>query len=257
MSLISTILLKSLVADFAVQWSLFVVAAILKTEKFYDLAGSSTILLLAYMSRQWSTVNYQRQIIQTGMVMTWAFRLGLYLFTRIMKEGHDRRFNGVREKPMKFLFFWTIQGVWIYLSLLPTLILNSNTKDIPLSPRDYFGWMLWTIGFTLETVADWQKARFRNDPINTGKFISTGLWYYSRHPNYLGEVLMSSGLYVSASTVMRNYEYLSVISPIFTTILLVKVSGPVLDALAKKRWGSDPAYQKYVEGTPTLMPFMK
>lgn len=250
------ILLKCLVADFVIQWTLFVVAAILKTEKFFDLAGSGTILLLAYHSRQWSATEYVRQNLLTGMVMTWAFRLGLYLFTRIVKEGYDRRFNGVRENPSKFLLFWTLQGIWVYVSILPVLILNSETKDQPLSLRDCVGWTLWVGGFLLETVADWQKARFRNEPNNAGKFICTGLWKFSRHPNYLGEVLMSCGLYVSASSVMRSYEYLSVISPIFVTVLLVKISTPALERIADKRWAADPAYKKYTQNTPILIPYL-
>lgn len=252
----SAILLKSLVADFVIQGSLFIVAAIFKTEKFYDLAGSGTILLLAYQSRQWSTTNFFRQYVQTAMMMTWSFRLGLYLFTRIMKEGHDRRFNGVRENPLKFFFFWTLQAIWVYVSLLPTLILNSETQDRPLSLKDYAGWLLWISGFLLEVVADWQKTRFRNNPNNAGQFINTGLWKYSRHPNYLGEVLMSFGLYISASSVMYGYEYLSVLSPILITLLLVKISAPVLDRAADKRWASDPAYKKYTQKTPALFPFV-
>lgn len=252
----AAILLKCLVADFAIQGSLFIVAAIFKTEKFYDLAGSGTILLLAYQSRQWSANNFIRQYVQTVMVMTWSFRLGLYLFTRILKEGHDRRFNGIRDNPRRFFYYWTMQAIWVYVSLLPTLILNSETQDRPLSLKDYVGWLMWISGFLMEVVADWQKARFRNNPNNSGQFISTGLWKYSRHPNYLGEVLMSFGLYISASSIMHGYEYLSVISPILITYLLAKISTPMLERAANKRWALDPAYQIYAEKTPALFPFV-
>lgn len=251
-------LVKSAAVDFGIQWVLWVVASKLQTEKFYDLAGSGTFLLLAYQSLKWNPAPSDRQKIQSGMVMTWALRLGLFLFTRILKEGSDRRFNNVRDNPKKFLIYWTLQGVWVLVTILPTLILNNKENDRrPISNRDYIGWSLWIVGFLLEITADWQKARFRNNPDNAGKFIQNGLWSISRHPNYFGEILLWTGLYISASSVMKGKEYLSVISPIFTTLLLTKLSGiPMLEKSAARRWGSNPDYQSYVKNTAVLIPFL-
>lgn len=248
---------KAAALDFGIQWCCWVFAASMQTEKFYDLAGSSTFIVLALQSLRWGGTYHTRQKVQTGMVLAWAARLGTYLFSRILHDGVDRRFNNVRHRPGVFLVYWTIQGLWVLSTLLPTLLLNMKKKDHPLSKQDYAGWVLWTIGFLFEVVADYQKSSFKANPDNAGKFICHGLWSISRHPNYFGEILMWSGLYISASTVLSGWEHISVISPILLTILLTKVSGiPPLEAYGKKKWGGDVNYQKYVQNTAKLVPFI-
>lgn len=177
---------------------------------------------------------------------------------RILKDGHDRRFNNVRDSPGTFFVYWTIQAVWVFATLLPTLMLNSEKRDVPLGTRDYIGWSIWGLGFATEAIADQQKWFFKRDPENTGKFIQSGLWAYSRHPNYLGEILQWSGLWLTASSVMQGWQYLSVASPLFVWFLLRHVSGiPILEKQAMKKWGSEPAFQDYVRSTPLLWPWPK
>lgn len=251
------LLIKSAALDFSIQWICWAIAACRRTEKFYDLAGSLTFILLSLLSLKWGDSFYHRQKIQTAFICIWALRLGSYLFFRIMSEGYDHRFDRVRDHPLKFLLYWTIQGVWVFVTLLPTLILNFKKEDQPLSVTDYFGWTLWTVGFLLETVADWQKFRFRSDTINKGRFIRTGLWSISRHPNYFGEILLWFGLFISASSVMNGKEYLSVLSPVCVAFLIIRVSGiPLLENSAFKRWGTSPAYAEYVQSTAVLIPFI-
>ncbi|KAK7109803.1 uncharacterized protein [Littorina saxatilis] len=247
---------KAAALDFGVQWGCWAIAAALKTEKFYDLAGSGTFFALALQSLRWGGTYHTRQKVQTGMVMAWAARLGTYLFSRILHDGADRRFNNVRNRPGIFFIYWTLQGVWIFSTLLPTLLLNNKKKDRPLTTRDYVGWGMWSLGFIFEVVADYQKSRFKANPENAGRFINEGLWSISRHPNYFGEILMWSGLYVSASSVLKGWEHISVISPLFLSHLLINVSGiPMLEAYGLKKWGADPAYQEYVRNTAKLVPF--
>lgn len=171
------------------------------------------------------------------------------------------------------------------MTLLPTLLLNSERRDAPLGARDYAGWALWAFGFATEAVADQQKWIFKSDPKNAvskpprclffpspwnavellfsplrfqGGFIQSGLWAYSRHPNYLGEILQWWGLWLSASSVMAGSRYLSAASPLFVWFLLRHVSGiPILERQAAKKWGSDPAFQKYIGSTPLLWPLPK
>ncbi|XP_074659189.1 uncharacterized protein LOC141911959 [Tubulanus polymorphus] len=257
-SIMGNILCKSAAVDFGVQWALWVLAAALRTEKFYDLAGSGTFIALAYLSRKWNDTFFSRQNIQTSCVMLWAFRLGMYLFVRVMKEGEDKRFTHVRGRPAIFFVYWTMQAIWVFVTLLPSLILNSKTVDRPLGWRDYAGWSIWAVGFLTEVLADYQKSVFRNNPENKGKFISSGLWSLSRHPNYFGEILLWFGLYLSASSTFRHrLEHLSVLSPMFVYFLITKVSGvPPLEKMAMKRFGKDPAYQQYVKDTPVLIPFL-
>lgn len=251
------ILVKSAAVDFGIQLAGWGVASLLKTEKFYDLAGSGTFLLLALQSLRWGGRFHKRQKVQTAMVATWATRLGLYLFTRILKEGQDKRFNRVRDNPKTFLIYWTIQAVWVYLTILPTLILNSKQEDKPLTRRDYFGWGLWVVGFICESLADYQKSSFKSNPDNQGQFIRHGLWGIVRYPNYLGEIMMWTGLYISAFSTFKGWEHVGVISPIFTTFILTQLSGiPIQEKMAMKRWGSDPAYQEHIRNTPKLIPFV-
>lgn len=249
--------LKILAVDMGVQWVAWGVSAALKTERFYDLTGSATFIALSYLSQQWSK-GFNRQMIQSNMVMAWAFRLGSYLFTRIIKDGKDKRFDNVRDNPLRFFSFWTIQGVWVFVTLLPTLMLNNEKSDRPLGKQDYIGWAMWATGMFFEVLADYQKSTFRNDPNNQGKFITSGLWSLSRHPNYFGEILLWFGLYFSASTVFRGWQYLAVLSPVFVQLLITKLSGiPMLEAAGMKKWGHLPEYQNYLRNTPTLIPFWK
>ncbi|XP_006817278.1 uncharacterized protein LOC102808528, partial [Saccoglossus kowalevskii] len=148
--------------------------------------------------------------------------------------------------------------IWIWITLLPTLILNSESKDKPLTKRDYIGWSMFVIGFFLEAVADHQKSVFRANPENADTWINTGLWSISRHPNYFGEILLWFGLYVSASSVYNhNYQYLTIVSPLFVTYLLTQVSGvPLLEKIGQHRWGQNAQYQRYVKNTAVLIPFI-
>ncbi|KAL3831371.1 hypothetical protein ACJMK2_023124 [Sinanodonta woodiana] len=249
---------KAVAIDFGIQWACWLVASIFKTEKFYDLAGSGTFFLLAYQTLRWGGTYFLRQRIQTGLVMTWAARLGIFLFTRILKSGQDSRFNKVRGNPGMFWIYWTIQGVWVFLTLLPTIMLNDKKEDKPLTTRDYVGWGIWVLGFLFEAIADYQKSVFKSDQANKGKFIQTGLWSISRHPNYFGEILMWIGLFTSATSIMNKpKEYATVISPIFVILLLTKVSGiPILEAQGMKRYGHNPQYLEYCKNTAKLLPFI-
>nr|XP_054767679.1 uncharacterized protein LOC129274953 [Lytechinus pictus] len=256
-SAISSLLVKSAVWDVGIQWSLFLIAAYFKTEKFYDLAGSGTFLLLATQSLRWGGTYFLRQRIQTGLVSVWATRLGLHLFSRILSDGFDRRFNKAKNQPSLFFVFWTLQALWIFVTLSPSIALNGVKRDEPLGVRDYIGWGTWAVGFLMEVIADRQKSVFKANPANAGKFINTGLWSISRHPNYFGEILCWLGLYVSASSSLTGWQHLTAISPIFVTLLLTKVSGiPMLEKYGLKKWGSDPSYQNYLRKTAVLVPFL-
>ena len=155
-------------------------------------------------------------------------------------------------------------------------------KQPTLNAQDWLGWTMWTVGFATEVMADYQKSQFRSDPSNAGKFINTGLWSISRHPNYFGEILLWFGLFVSASSsytkwwylikevasfslsinffsvYIQSREYLSIMSPMFLTFLITKMSGiPPLESYGAKKWGHLPEYQAYLEKTPVLIPFFK
>lgn len=246
--------------DFAIQWGCWAIAALLKTEKFYDLAGSSTFALLSLLAYNKYSNGHPRAKIQTTAILIWALRLGTYLFSRILKDGHDRRFDKARDNPSLFFFYWTMQGVWVIVTLLPSLmmVILSQKKQPSLSAQDYLGWTMWIVGFITETLADYQKSQFRSNPANQNMFISTGVWSISRHPNYFGEILLWFGLFVSASTSFTNWwQYLSILSPTFVAMLITRMSGiPLLEAHGMKKWGHLPEYQHYIKNTPELIPFL-
>lgn len=254
-------LVKAAVFDFGLQWSAFIVANALKTEKFYDLIGSSTFLSLTWLTLYWGQRSggpyFTRHLVQNGCVTLWATRLGGYLFSRVLQNGEDRRFRKAKEDPSMFFKFWTIQGVWVMFTLLPTMILNIKKQDKEWNNRDYLGFALFAIGFLTEAIADHQKSKFRRIPENKDKFINTGLWSLCRHPNYLGEILIWSGLFLPASNQMEGIEFLSVLSPMFVAYLLTNVSGiPLLQRYADKKWGGLAEYQDYKRSTAKLIPFI-
>lgn len=191
----------------------------------------------------------------------------------------DSRFNGVRDNPPKFFVFWTIQAVWILAQSLPVLIAQQLPTTPPpsptatqksatekhrgnhgeqMTPADWVGRGLYLAGFALEVVADQQKRTFRSDIANRGTFITTGLWSISRHPNYLGEIMLWWGVFLRAFPVLREraaFVAAGAVSPLFITFLLTKVSGiPLLERAAQKRWGTDIAYQAYKNSTAILLP---
>jgi len=237
-----------------IQWVGAAAAILLKTEKFYDLTGSLTFILISHLSYENSVLS-TRQTVQSWLVLGWACRLGSYLFIRVMKDGHDKRFNQAKEEPARMFIFWTLQGLWVFVTLLPTLMLNSERRNPPVGTRDYVGWGIWGFGFIFEVVADMQKSSFRSNPANKGKFIESGVWSLSRHPNYFGEIALWFGLYVSASSVFSRWQFLSVMSPMAVMLLITKVSGiPLLEKAGMKKWGEDPAYLRYLANTPSLVP---
>ena len=259
--LTSSPLVKAAVIDVGIQWGLWAVAAYFKTEVFYDLAGSSTFLYLAWQTLSWGKAYHTRQVIQTLCVSAWSLRLGSYLFVRIINDkGVDKRFNRVRSNPFLFFVYWTVQAGWIWATLAPTMILNTkrlNSQQQDLVTTDFVGWALWMVGFLIEVIADAQKSAFRANPENHGKWVATGLWGISRHPNYLGEMMLWTGLFISASSVLVGKEWLSFVSPAFVIFLLTKVSGiPLLERQADKRWGQLAEYQAYKRSVACLVPYI-
>jgi steroid 5-alpha reductase family enzyme len=191
------------------------------------------------------------------MISIWALRLGAFLFIRIHNNnGVDSRFTELKQSNFTFLMTWTLQGVWVFMMLVPLLVI-SQRKSIRsrLGYLDYIGICIWIFGFVFEVVADQQKSNFKSDPENKGKFISTGLWAISRHPNYFGEITMWIGVALCAFSGVPTFSVF--ISPVFITLLLIFVSGiPMLEKKADERYGADEKYQEYKRNTPVLVPFI-
>ena len=240
----------------AVNWIAFVPSAIAQSDKFYDSMGAITYLTVIGFAAWAAWPLDMRGIVIACMVAIWCLRLGSFLFIRIhAMGGTDSRFEKIKTNPARFLVAWTLQALWVILTASAAVIAITSTNRVPVDLFFYVGAAVWLLGMVFEAVADQQKSTFKSDPANKGKFIDVGLWRWSRHPNYFGEITLWTGILIMAVPVLSGWSWLAVISPIFVALLLTKISGINLqDAQAKERWGDDPAYQEYRRKTPVLIP---
>lgn len=238
---------------FIIQWLAFIPAFILQTEKFYDLTGSITYLTVVISTVLLSGKPDARAWLLLALVVIWALRLGSFLFTRVMKSGRDARFDEIKPSFLRFLLTWTLQGLWVSFTLSAALAAITSSTKLPLDGFAIAGALIWALGFGIEVSADAQKNRFRANPQNKGEFIRSGLWAWSRHPNYFGEILLWAGAAVIALPVLRGWQWIGLISPVFVFVLITRVSGvPILEKRADDKWGGQADYQEYKAGTPVL-----
>ncbi len=240
---------------FLIQWLVFIPAYRLQTEKFFDLTGSLTYISVISITALLSADLDARSILLWALVVIWAARLGTFLFRRVRKAGRDDRFDEIKPSFIQFLNVWTIQGLWVTFTMAAALVAITSTNHKPLDVFALIGLLLWLLGFTIEVVADAQKSRFNANPENKGKFIQTGLWSRSRHPNYFGEIVLWVGVAVIALPVLQGWQWVALISPVFVTLLLTRVSGiPLLEKKADQKWGGQANYEAYKKNTPVLIP---
>ena len=240
---------------FLIQWLVFIPAYLMQTEKFFDLTGSITYISVTLIAVFFSKAHDVRSILLAALVVIWAVRLGGFLFGRIQKAGKDDRFDEIKPSFIRFLNVWTIQGLWVTFTMAAALVAITTTTRKELDLFAIVGFLVWVFGFAIEVVADSQKSRFSANPDNKGKFIQTGLWSRSRHPNYFGEIVLWIGVAVIALPVLQGWQWVALISPIFVTLLLTRVSGvPLLEKKADKKWGGQEDYESYKKRTPVLIP---
>ena len=240
---------------FVIQWLAFIPAYLLQSERHFDLTGSITYIFVTIMAVLVGPAVDGRSILLLVLVVIWAGRLGTFLFRRIQKAGKDARFDDLKPSFFRFLNAWNLQGLWVTFTLAAALCAITTTARKELGAVALVGFLVWAFGFAFEVVADAQKARFRADPENKGKFIDTGLWAWSRHPNYFGEIVIWMGVAVIALPVLRGWQWVTLISPVFVTVLLTRISGvPMLEKRADARWGGQEDYEAYKERTPVLIP---
>jgi len=242
------------VLAFAVNWAAFIPAAIKRTEHYYDLTGGITYITVTVVAVSLSSSLDLRSAIVAGMVMFWSIRLASFLFMRISRAGKDSRFDKIKNQPPRFFLAWTLQGLWVLLTAACALVVITGGNREALGIFGYVGIAVWTVGILIEIVADQQKSAFRADPANKGKFINTGLWAWSRHPNYFGEIVLWTGMAIIAVPVLEGWQWATLISPVFVFLLLTRVSGvPMLEEAADERWGGQDDYEAYKRNTPALV----
>ena len=254
----SYIVLNAVILAFLIQWVAYIPAYTFQTEKFYDLTGT-----LTYLSVVWFTymLSYSVGDLKIGnlilalLISIWAVRLGSFLFLRIHKAGEDKRFRKIKPSASQFFMTWTLQGFWVSICSMCALTAISSEIGVVTNILFYIGFVLFLIGFNIEIIADSQKNTFRSHEENKDKFITTGLWAKSRHPNYFGEIMLWAGIALIALPSLSGAQYLTLISPVFTYILLVHISGVrMLEDMGNKKWGHLEEYKDYKDKTPRIIP---
>ena len=240
---------------FIIQWFVFIPSFINRTEHFFDLTGSLTFISTVLFTLMVIPEIYLRDVVIALLVIIWAVRLGSFLFLRVRKDGGDGRFDIMKTKFWWFLMTWNIQGMWVFLSLAAGLAAMTSNQKLEADIFLLIGLVIWITGFAIEVIADTQKSKFRSYPENKDKFISTGIWSWSRHPNYFGEILLWIGITIIALPVLQGWQFITLISPIFIIFLLTQVSGVrLLELRGKKKWGDNEEYQRYIQSTSVLIP---
>ncbi len=240
---------------FGINWLVFIPSSLAQTEHYYDLTGGLTYVTTVVVAVVLSGNTDPRALLVAAMVLFWSLRLATFLFRRITSAGGDDRFDTIKNRPLRFFMAWTLQGLWVLLTAAAALAIITGGTSQPLGAIGIAGIVVWLAGISIEIVADRQKSNFRADPGNAGKFIDTGLWAWSRHPNYFGEIVLWTGIAIIALPVLHGWQWVTLISPVFVAFLLIKVSGiPMLEAKADARWGDQDDYETYKRRTPVLVP---
>ncbi|GFP93159.1 hypothetical protein PHJA_001460200 [Phtheirospermum japonicum] len=236
------------------QFFFFVITALLRFDKVTDFAGSTNFLILAVLTLIVKGSWNFRQVVLSILVVIWGLRLGLFLLMRIIRWGEDRRFDNMRDNLGKLSVIWVFQAVWVWTVSLPVTVVNAGDRDPSIRAEDIIGRVIWALGLFIKATGDQQKLNFKNSPENWGKWCDVGVWKYSRHPNYFGEIFLWWGIFVAATPVLENAEWLVISGPIFLTLLLLILSGiPLLEESADKKYGNVSAYRHYKSTTSPLI----
>ncbi|KAJ7352371.1 hypothetical protein DFH08DRAFT_858679 [Mycena albidolilacea] len=264
---------------YALQTLLALIFVPQQNEKYYDLGGAAGFLSTTFVSLYYPALKSKfldgragplpsvwsfapRQLLLSVAIGIWSARLGTFLAARAIKAGGDSRFDEVKKDPKRFTFFWMAQATWVLLVGLPVYMVNVLPPHVhpALTIRDYAAFGLFASSFIFEVLADRQKTvwkRAKDAKQHDEKFITRGLWSISRHPNYVGEVGIWTGIWALASASLPVGSVVATAaSPLFTWFLLRKVSGvPPLEKAGDKKFGGDPKWQEYKRNVPVFWPW--
>lgn len=250
-----SILLISLAVSLFINLLMFLIAFRLQSDKLTDISYAVTFVVLAVLCgiwAEWSPV----VLLAVIVVGIWAVRLGGFLLYRVSVLGKDARFDEMRGSFWKFGQFWLLQALTVWVLMIGVTVAAQFSEEA-LGFISVVGAAISLIGITIESVADFQKFSFTQNKDNKGKWIQEGIWKYSRHPNYFGEILVWIGIFIVIAPVLPlEWQIVAAVSPVGITILLLFVSGvPLLEKAADTRWGDIPAYRSYKRSTSVLVPF--
>lgn len=258
--MLSNPLVLSLIISLAINLVVFVFAYKYQTDKLTDLTYSFTFLLITLVFLfSAGDAGHSYRLVIAAMPVLWSVRLGSYLFKRVLTKGKDHRFDEMRPVWWRFGAFWVLQGVSVWVILLPVIIaLNATPEQANeawLSVGPPIGAAIFLFGLLVETVADAQKFKFKTTPGNDGKFMSEGLFSLVRFPNYAGEILVWVGIFIACAPVLSGWQWATIISPLWITSLLLGISGiPLLEQSNEEKYGHLAAFQQYRASTAKLIP---
>ncbi|XP_031090539.1 uncharacterized protein LOC115995595 isoform X6 [Ipomoea triloba] len=207
MGAVSHFLALTAIVTIAYQLFFFIITAILKFDKLTDFAGTTNFIVLSILTLVLKGSWHFRQVILSMLVVIWGLRLGLFLLMRILQWGEDRRFDGKRDQLGRLAIFWTFQAIWVWTVSLPVTVINASDNQPSLHAGDIIGWIMWSLGILVEITADQQKLKFKSSQENRRKWCSVGLWKYSRHPNYFGEIFLWWGIFVASTPVLEGAKW--------------------------------------------------
>jgi steroid 5-alpha reductase family enzyme len=252
----------------AYQLFFYTIAVVKRFDKVTDLAGGTNFIILALVTFFFNHTFTSRQILVTVLSTVWGIRLAGFLLYRILQTAEDKRFDEIRNNALSFLGFFVFQMLWVWIVSLPVVLVNSPAYTPGQAlfgdyiGLDTVGLVCWIVGFVVETVADQQKFNYRQSGRRSSPFMVTGVWSWSRHPNYFGEMLLWIGMMLLAlPPVISSGDttgYASIASPLFTMAILFFLSGlplnerPVAERLDKQ--GHWEAYKAYRDQTSILVP---
>ena len=242
------------IVAFAINIAAFVPSFISRTDHYYDLTGSIAYLTVTTIAFVTTNTYDARTVLAAVFIYIWAGRLGTFLYKRVKQSDGDRRFDRIKHSVPRFLMAWMLQGLWVTLTAGAALAAMTSESKTDFGILGVIGFFVWMFGFAIEKAADDQKTAFKSDSVNEGKFINVGLWAWSRHPNYFGEIMLWTGMAIMVVPALSGLQYATLISPVFVFVLLTRISGiPLLERRADKKWGGQPDYEAYKAQTPPLM----
>lgn len=234
--------------------SWFVVSLFKKRNDVADVAWGLGFVILAWLSFFFSENSGTRGLLVNILVSIWGIRLAWHIHSRNKNKTEDYRYMAWRKEWGSLFYFrsyfqvYLLQGFLLFITATPIMVVNKN-KGLSLGWLDFVGLLVWIIGFYFEARGDFELNQFIKNPANKGKIMQTGLWAYTRHPNYFGEVTLWWGIYI-ISLGSAPFFY-SIVGPLTITTLILFVSGiPLLE----KKYVGNPDFEEYKKRTSIFIP---
>jgi steroid 5-alpha reductase family enzyme len=251
---VGEILIGAAIAVFIYMTAVFVAALLARDNSIVDIAWGPGFILVAWLTLLIGNGSGPRRFLVTTLVTIWGLRLAVHIFVRKRGRGEDFRYAKWRRDwgrwfvPRSYFQIFLLQGIFLLIISYGVVLVNSSVAR-GLRALDLAGAAVWAAGFLFEAVGDAQLERFKKRPENSGRIMTTGLWRFTRHPNYFGEAAMWWGIFLIGVSVPAGWT--GVVSPIMITFLLLRVSGVTM---LEKKYEGNSAFAEYARRTSAFFP---